>query len=127
MQAAEAVRNDSPAGSADPQPVFDSIVRSAHALCGARFCAAFGFDGALLHLVAEQGLPPRDAAAFAAAFPAPAARDTAVGRAALNHCIESVPDSLADPGYAGASPERALGSRAIVAVPVLVRGRPIFC
>jgi GAF domain-containing protein len=43
---------------ANVQPVFDTIVRNAVRLCGARFGAVHRFDGTLLHLAAHD-LPPR--------------------------------------------------------------------
>src|SRR5215470_1159405 len=42
----------------DPQPVFDSIVRSAAHLCNAHWSAVYQYDGVLVHFVANHGANP---------------------------------------------------------------------
>ena len=42
----------------DAQPVFDIVARSATALCRARFCMLWRFDGKLSHYCASDGFPP---------------------------------------------------------------------
>ena len=42
----------------DVQPVFETIVRNAVALCGSLFANVFRFDGELLHLVASHNVGP---------------------------------------------------------------------
>ena len=42
----------------DVQPVFETIVRNAVALCGSLFANVFRFDGELLHFVASHNVGP---------------------------------------------------------------------
>ena len=58
MATAEILRAIS-SSKTDVEPVFAAIARNAVLLCGARFCAAFRFDGDFVHFVAQNNLPPR--------------------------------------------------------------------
>ena len=69
----------------DVQPVFDTIVRSAVQLCGARYGALYRFDGELLHLVAHHDLTPEALEALQRAYPDAAEPDA--GRRAARSSI----------------------------------------
>jgi GAF domain-containing protein len=115
------VIGDSPT---DAQPVFDAIVRHAARLCEADFSGLALTDGAQLTLPAAHGLAPPDRTRFLAAFPIRLGPDTVSGRAILEGRVVHVRDQAADPAYAG-NPGQRVGTRAIVAVPMLRRGRAI--
>ena len=53
----------------DVQPVFETIVRNAVALCGSLFAIVFRFDGELLHFVASQNVGPDYAELLRAKYP----------------------------------------------------------
>jgi GAF domain-containing protein/CheY-like chemotaxis protein len=102
----------------DVRPVFDTIVRSAVQLCGARFGALHRFDGARLHLVAHHNLTPGALAALRRAYPMEPSRTHASGRAILDRAVTEIPDVLADPDY---QHDLAVQTawRALLAVPML--------
>jgi len=109
----------------DPQPVFDMIVENARQLCDAKFSGVFRFDGDLIHLLAHQGLSAKGAKAYQQAFPRPAGRDSAIGRAILTRAIAQIQDVRADPEYGLSALARFGTMRCIVAVPMLRDGSPI--
>jgi two-component system, NtrC family, sensor kinase len=115
------VIGDSPT---DAQPVFDAIVRHAARLCEADFSGLALTDGAQMTLRAAHGLAPPDRARFLAAFPIRLGPDTVSGRAILEGGVVHVRDQAAEPAYAG-NPGQRVGTRTIVAVPMLRRGRAI--
>ncbi len=109
----------------DFQPVFEVIARSAVRLCDAHFCAVFRYDGELIHLVAHEGLTGHRLATWLKAFPTPAGRGSAIGRAILDGTVAQVPDVFADDEYRYRDVARAVGFRSIVGVPLQRAGRPV--
>jgi len=115
------VMGDSPT---DVQRVFDAIVRHAARLCDAAFSALTLADGERLTLPAAHGLDAAEHEAFLASFPVRLAPDTVPGRAILEARVVHVTDQGAEPEHAGNLAQR-VGTRSIVAVPMLRRGHPI--
>jgi two-component system, NtrC family, sensor kinase len=109
----------------DVQPVFDTIARSAKQLCDSQFCAVFRFDGRHLHFVAHDGLTTEAVEANRRAYPAPADRGSAAGRAVRTGIVEHIPDVTTDPDCAFGAIARISTFRSIVAVPMLRDGAPI--
>ncbi|MEO9161165.1 MAG: GAF domain-containing protein [Casimicrobiaceae bacterium] len=109
----------------DPQPVFDMIARRAMELCGANLSGVFKFDGALMHLVAHQGLDPAGSVAYERTFPMPPGRHSAIGRAIGEGTTAHVPDIGADPEYRLASMAKEMKYRSTLAVPMLRDGEVI--
>ncbi len=83
----------------DVQPVFETIVRSAVQLSGARTGALYQFDGDLLHLVAHHNQPPAALAALQQAYPMRPTRAQVSGRAIFSAAVEEIPDLRVDPEY----------------------------
>jgi PAS domain S-box-containing protein len=108
----------------DAQPVFDTIAQSAGRLCDAR-CLVFRFDGDQLHFVAQHGLLPDGVEAIRGAWPRPAARGTAVGRAVLDRGTVHIPDITQDTEYELVFVAQVGEWRATAAVPMLRDGSPI--
>jgi signal transduction histidine kinase len=115
------VIGDSPTNT---QPVFDAIVRHAARLCDAAFSGLALADEELLMLPAAHGLSDTDSAKFLGAFPIRLGRDTVSGCAILDGRTAHVADQAADPAYAR-NPGQRVGTRTIVAVPMLRHGRAI--
>lgn len=115
------VIGDSPT---DTQPVFDAIVRHAARLCDAAFSGLALADEELLMLPAAHGLSDTDSAKFLGAFPIRLGRDSVSGCAILDGRTVHVADQAAEPAYAG-NPGQRVGTRTIVAVPMLRHGRAI--
>ena len=109
----------------DAQPVFDTIARSARRLCDAEFCQVFRLDAELLHFVAHDGQTAEAHAVAKAAFPRPADRGSAAGRAVLDGAVAEISDVHADPAYTLGTVARAITFRSIVAVPMLRDGQPV--
>jgi PAS domain S-box-containing protein len=110
---------------ADMEPVFDLIARNAVRLCDGQFGGVFHFDGERVHLVAQHGLTAEGTEVYARAFPRPAARDSAIGRAVLDRAVAHIADVRADPAYGLSALAQVGAMRCIVAVPVLREGQPI--
>src|SRR5262249_23449045 len=108
----------------DVQPVFDTIVRNAVLLCGARIGAVFGYDGGLLRLIAHYNLSPEALDVRPRMYPMPPDRTQVSGRVIHDGSVVQIPDLLADPEY-----HRELviasGWRSILGVPLLRDGHPI--
>jgi signal transduction histidine kinase len=108
----------------DAQPVFDVIVRNAARLCDAVFSGVALRDGDQLTLPAAHGLNAADLNTFLTSFPIPLGPDTVSGRAILEGRVVHVRDQAAEPAYAR-NPGQRVGTRSIVAVPMLRSGRSI--
>ena len=113
------------ASPGDPQPVFDLITHRARELCNAYAAGLYGFDGELIHYLSASspGLTPEVAAAFARQFPILPTRGDSYGRAILDRQIVHIRDVDADPELA--RPERDLGVKSILGVPLLRDGAVI--
>jgi len=110
----------------DVQPVFDTIVRSAVKLCGGFFGAVFRFDGELIHSVAHHNIPPEVLPVYSRLFPQPPRPEHIGGRAILTRSVVHVADiDLAPDLPVTQELRRALGFRAVIAVPILRDGEPI--
>ena len=109
----------------DTQPVFDMIARRAVELCDSDSCAVFRFDGQSIHLVAQHLSSTAGAIGYESAFPQPANRGTAIGRAVEEQTVVQIPDVEADADYDTANPANAMTVRSILAVPLLRAGQPI--
>gem|GEM_PF-144445 len=110
--------------STDIQPVFDTIVRNAVRLCGARVGALHRFDGERLHLVAHD-VTPEALGALQRAYPRRPDRSDVSGRAILTRAVAEIPDVLDDPEYQH-DLAAAAQWRSLLAVPMLgAGGQPI--
>jgi GAF domain-containing protein len=107
----------------DVQPVFDTISRSAAALCAAEFGGVFRYDGQLIHLVARNS-PDKMMDAVAQMFPMPPSRGGITARAILERQSQHVPDITDDPEYAYVDLVHA-GFRSTMSTPMLQDGTPI--
>jgi GAF domain-containing protein len=108
----------------DVQPVFDTIVRSAPRLCGAKFCLLYRFDGELLHLIAHYNVPDELLELLQRLYPMRPSRQHAAGRAIMTRAVVEIEDALSDPEYQ--QQVAVLGGwRSMLAVPMLRQGAPI--
>src|SRR5262249_39242586 len=82
----------------DVQPVFDTIVRSAVQLCGARFGVMHRFDGAQLHIAATD-VTPEVLEVLRRTYPMRPNRSQVSGRAILPRAVAEIPDVREDPEY----------------------------
>ena len=105
----------------DVQPVFETIVRNARALCNAAFSGVYLVDGETLSLAATDGLTKEERAAFCSGYPRRIGADTVSGRAALERRVVQTPDLISDPRYASA-PGSRIGARSVLGVPMLRSG-----
>jgi signal transduction histidine kinase len=108
----------------DVQPVFDTIVRSAPRLCGAKFCLLYRFDGELLHLVAHYNVPGELLELLQRLYPMRPWRQHASGRAIISGAVVEIEDVLSDPEYQQTVAAMS-GWRSMLAVPMLRERAPI--
>ncbi len=108
----------------DVQPVFDTIVRNAVALCGALYGAVFRFDGEFIHLVAHHNFTPGVLELTSRLYPMRPSREQAAGRAILSGALIHLHDALADPEYRCEVAARGAW-RSMLAVPMSREGTPI--
>src|SRR5262245_5087837 len=109
----------------DVQPVFDTISESAQRLCGAGYSQVALYDGELLHMTAFHNISLEGVEALRRRFPTRADRGSAMGRAIQTRTVVHIPDVLEDPGFAFKSELTTMGSRSILAAPMLRDGEPI--
>ena len=109
----------------DILPLFQTIIRSAVALCQADTGSVFRYDGTLVHIVASHNFTDEARDAQFRTFPRVATHDFLAGRAVLERDVVNVPDLLADPNYALANISRLLGVRGFLAVPMMRDTEPI--
>jgi two-component system, NtrC family, sensor kinase len=104
----------------DPQPVFDTIVRSAAKLCHAHTTAVFLTDGRTIHHPANYGDSPEALAAIKARFPRPLDKETAAGNAILTRSVIHVPD-VEKPSVVEFVRQtgRVIGFRSLLSIPML--------
>jgi signal transduction histidine kinase len=108
----------------DVQPVFETIVRNAVALCGSLFANVFRVDRALLHFVASHNVGPEHVELFRAKYPMRPDSSQVSGRAVLTRSVVRLEDALADPGYDQRFPT-AMRWRRMLGVPMLRQGEPL--
>ena len=100
----------------DPQPVFELIARRARELCGAAQSSVTEFDGALLHMRAQDGFDPATKALARQHWPQPPNTANIAGRIALGGRVIHIRDLSTDVDYGTAGHEvaRSLGSRSLL-------------
>jgi PAS domain S-box-containing protein len=108
----------------DVQPVFETIVRNAVVLCGARIGAVFVYEDGLLRLVAHYNFSPDALSAIQRTFPMRPDRGQISGRVILEGAVVQIQDLLTDPEYRR-DVALASGWRSILGVPLLREGQPI--
>ncbi len=106
------------------QPVFETIVRNAVALCGSQFANVFRFDGERLHFVASHNVGPSYVELLRAKYPMPPNSSQVSGRVVLTRSMVRLEDALADPDYDQQFPA-AMGWRRMLGVPMLRQGEPV--
>jgi GAF domain-containing protein/anti-sigma regulatory factor (Ser/Thr protein kinase) len=113
------------AGSPDDvQPVFDTIVRNAVALCNGMFANAFRYDGELLHFAASSITNPEARKLLAEVYPRRPDKTQMSGRAVLAKAVVRMEDALSDPDYDRRHAQVG-GWRRMLGVPMLREGNPI--
>jgi GAF domain-containing protein/DNA-binding response OmpR family regulator len=109
----------------DVQPVFDTIVRSAVQLSGARFGLLYRFDGDQLHLVAHHRVTPETLEALERAYPMRPTWAQVSGRAIIDRRVAEIADVREDAEYQQDIAGLA-GWRSVLGVPMLrADGGPI--
>jgi len=83
----------------DVQPVFDTIVRHAVALCDCVFANVFRYDGEQLHFAASHNLPAQYVDMLRRKYPMPPDRSQVSGRVMLTKAVARMEDAAADPDY----------------------------
>jgi GAF domain-containing protein/anti-sigma regulatory factor (Ser/Thr protein kinase) len=106
------------------QPVFDTIMRSAVRLSGARFAAIYRFDGEMVHFAGQHGSDDAALEVYQRMFPMRPQRGALGPRCILDRAVVQVPDVFQDPEYLGKDLARASGWNSTVAVPILREGIP---
>ena len=106
------------------QPVFETIVRNAVALCGSLFANVFRFDGELIHFVASHNVDPSYVELLGAKYPMRPDSSQASGRAVLTRSVVRLENALADPDYDHRFPV-AMSWRRMLGVPMLRQGEPV--
>ena len=105
----------------DAQPVFETIVRNAVALCGSLFANVFRYDGELLHYVASHNTTPGFVELIQSKYPMRPDISQVSGRVILNKSAVRLKDARADPDYDQRFPP-ARGWRRMLGVPMLREG-----
>ena len=109
----------------DVQPVFDTIVRNARALCAADSAAVFTYDGEMVRLESLDNANPEQANALRKAYPMAATPGHATGRAILSGRAVHIPDVREDPEYTLEALRDNTGLRTMLSVPMIRDGHPI--
>ena len=108
----------------DVRPVFDTIVQNARRLCGADSAGVLTYDGELIRIESLDNDDPERAGALQRAYPRPATREHATGRAILTGRPVQIADVREDPEY-DLPLVRDAGIRSVLAVPMVRDGIPI--
>ena len=108
----------------DVRPVFDAILKSVVALCGAELAATFPFDGKLVHLGATHNWSREALEYFSKVYPSPPSPQLLSGRTILAKAIVEIADAAADPHY---DPNSVITGhwRRMLGVPMLREGEPM--
>src|SRR4029453_10376820 len=77
----------------------DTIAKNARTLCAADSASVLIYDGQLIHLAAHDNPSPERARALQAAYPMPATRGQATGRAIMTGRPAHIPDVSDDADY----------------------------
>jgi GAF domain-containing protein len=110
----------------DTQPVFDTIVRSAAALCHAVVAGLFLTDGQTVSVPANYGSSPEALGAVRALFPRPLDTESSGGIAILTKSVVHMPD-IEEPSVGEMMRQngRRLGFRSLATVPMLRGGEAV--
>jgi GAF domain-containing protein/DNA-binding response OmpR family regulator/anti-sigma regulatory factor (Ser/Thr protein kinase) len=109
----------------DVQPVFDAIAAKALDLCRATTGWVYRFDGELIHIAAAHSLRPEAVEVIRQSYPMPPSQGGATARAVLSRAIVYIPDIREDPEYRLEALAKAAVYSSVVAVPMLLEGKPI--
>jgi GAF domain-containing protein len=112
----------------DVQPVFETIVARAVALCGGMFGVVYRFDGALVDVVAHHGIPAETLAQWSRYFPRslrPPEQPDMLRPTLLDGDTVHIRDSTADPRVPADSLSRRRGERSVGIVPIRRAGRVV--
>lgn len=101
----------------DIQPVFDTIVKSASELCGARFCMLWRYSGGMIHYCASHGFGQAFMDGYLANYPAPPVEGSITGPVIRTGRTVHLADAQA-PDYSDCKTARQFGYKEMVAVPV---------
>jgi two-component system NtrC family sensor kinase len=108
----------------DLQQLLDTLIELAVRLCDADLAAVHRQQGEQYRVIATHGGPP-DHRALAGGVPFAPGRGSVIGRAVMERKPVHVADVLADPDYALAAAQKAIGYRTVLGVPLLREGNPI--
>src|SRR5262245_4528172 len=111
----------------DVTPVFETIVERARQLCEADTATVLTYDGALVRMGAMNQTNPEQADALRDAYPMPATRGHATGRAILTGRPVHIPDIREGAEYTLAGLRDTVGLRTLLSVPMMRGGQPIGC
>jgi two-component system, NtrC family, sensor kinase len=103
------------------QPVFDTIVQTAHRLCDAEFAVIYKLQDDKYYLVAASNTEAA-VVKYASDHPTSPGRGTLVGRTALEGKTVHLPDCLADPEYTFHDLQAIAQYRTMLGVPLLRDG-----
>ena len=106
----------------DVQPVFETIVKNARALCGSDSAGVFMYDGLMARIEALDNANPAQTNALRDAYPSPATTGTATGRALLSGRPAHIPDVREDPAYVLDALRDTVGLRTLLSVPMIRDG-----
>jgi two-component system, NtrC family, sensor kinase len=108
----------------DGARVLEGIARTAMRLCTGAFGVISRYDGDRVHIVAHTHVSAEGATALQQLFPLRPGPATLLGRVALEGRAVHIPDAQADPEFNPAL-ARALGSRSMLAAPLVRDGRVV--
>ena len=109
----------------DVRPVFDTIVQNARRLCGADSAGVLTYDGEQIQIESLDNANLDRADALRRAYPMPANRGHATGRAILTGRPVQIPDVREDPEYALDALRDTVGLRSVLSVPMIRDRIPI--
>ena len=102
------------------ESVFNAVVEAAARLCDAEHGQVHVADGEVYRLAGDYGSDP-ELVEYERSHPHVPDRTSVVGRVALSHDVEHIPDVLEDTEY-GYATQSAGGFRAMLGVPIFVEG-----
>jgi signal transduction histidine kinase len=108
----------------DVQPVFETIVRNAVALCDSLFANVYRYDGELIHFVASHNPIPELEQLTASAYPSRPRSSLVSGRVILSKSVAVIEDGLQDAAYDQQFAKTG-GCRRVLGVPMMREGDAI--
>jgi two-component system, NtrC family, sensor kinase len=109
---------------ADGARILEGIARTAMRLCKGAFSVISRYDGDRVHVAAHAHVSAEGVEALQQLFPLRPGPATLLGRVALEGRAVHIPDAQADPEFNPAL-ARALGSRSMLAAPLVRDGRVV--